>query len=99
MAKITAAGSYGTGFVKVVCEGVDGNYRLIFNGKENVDLETALRMELLTSHPVGGTYYPPEDSLLNVFAVLSWYFFRTKRPFMEIEGDIGRIPYEDGMIY
>lgn len=92
MAKITAAGLYGGEYYRIECEGEDGNYSLRFNGGEDPGMEAVLRIFLAGEYPIGGSYYPPKDSMLQVYGILSEHFFEMAHPYVKIEGDIGTVP-------
>ena len=60
------------------------------NFKEN------LTQLLKKAPPIGGTYYPPENSLLSAYSVLESLFFdENAKVKITIEGDIGKIPIYD----
>lgn len=57
--------------------------------------------ELLKNPPaLGGTYYPPSNSLLVAYSVLQFnYFDLGSTVDIKIIGDIGEIPHEKGVVY
>lgn len=100
MSKVIAKGKY-MGVekqVEVILEDdlpiieLDGEYDELVQNKFN---------ELLKETPaLGGTYYPPENSLLAAYSVLESIFFDLgSRPEMMVEGDIGTIPCEPDIVY
>lgn len=48
--------------------------------------------------PIGGTYYPPTDTLLAAYNVMKNMFF-DKEPDIEVIGELEKIPYEEDIIY
>lgn len=58
------------------------------------DLDTAIQNQ----RPIGGTYYPPPETLLAAYNVLNHSFF-TELQSIEVVGEIEEIPYTDGVIY
>lgn len=82
----------------VLADDEEGKLRLIIQGLLNSPLHIELNQLLDERYPMGGTYSPERDSLLNAFNVLSYYFFDEK-PTVETEGDIGVVPGEPGVIY
>ena len=73
--------------------------KVLFNGQKDELLEDDLS-ELL-EHPksIGGTYYPPADSLLNAMNILQYHFFDEPTEDITVEGEIEQIPFEDGHVY
>ncbi|SKA91533.1 hypothetical protein SAMN05443428_11175 [Caloramator quimbayensis] len=73
---------------------IDGEYDETIQNKFN---------QLLKEAPaIGGTYYPPENSLLAAYSVLESVFFDDGSiPTIEAIGDIGKIPTYDleGIVY
>lgn len=57
--------------------------------------------ELLKNPPaLGGTYYPPSNSLLVAYSVLQFnYFDLGSTVDIKVIGEIPEIPYEKGVIY
>lgn len=53
---------------------------------------------LKNPRPMGGTYIPKENSLLGAYNVIENMIFDDV-PVIEISGDIGQIPHEEGIIY
>lgn len=74
----------------------DGEFT--FNGKFNSALEMEMGFELLQCHPVGGTYYPQESDLLNIYNTMQNHFFDYNAE-METDEDIPQIEGEDGVVY
>lgn len=95
MDKITAKGLFGT--VEILLEVTKENEELIFdfNGEEDSLLEPLIRHYLNYAPAMGGTYYPPTNSMLNVVNVLQNGSFFTKLISLEIEGEPETIPFDD----
>lgn len=73
--------------------------KILFDGQEDPLLEDELCELLENPKPIGGTYYPPVDSLLNAMNILQYHFFDESTEDITVEGDIEEIPYEKGKIY
>ena len=98
MNKVTARGKY-FGITITVDAFIDGGTLVILvDDEENPEIQNDFNEMIKRQPPMGGTYYPEEDSLLAAFNVLSNVFF-DKLESINVEGDIGEIPYEDGIIY
>lgn len=98
MARITAKGTLYGDRITVVCSEGENGIRVEFNGKQHELYEAKFRMHLKNPPPMGGTYYPEENSMLNAFNVLENAFFDHVTS-VEAEGDIGEVPHESGLIY
>lgn len=95
MGKITATGKkYGS---KLTVEFEFG--KVLFDGRENELLKEELTELLENPKAVGGTYYPPFDSLLNAYNILRYHFFDEPTEEITVEGELEEIPYEEGKIY
>ena len=73
----------------------DGELIILFDGLDDDISEYIFRQELSRQHPIGGTYYPPVNSLMNALNVLRTRMFESVES-VEIIGDIGTVPFEDG---
>ena len=73
--------------------------KVLFNGQKDELLEDELSELLERPRAVGGTYYPPVDSLLNAMNILQYHFFDEPTEDITVEGEIEQIPFEDGQIY
>lgn len=73
--------------------------KVLFNGQNDRLLENELSEMLEDPKPVGGTYYPPVESLLNVMNILQYHFFDDTAEKITVEGEIEEIPYEEDKIY
>ena len=71
---------------------------MYFNVDQDYFLQDELERLLEKPRAVGGTYHPPKDSPMNAWNILKQYFFDSPVE-VEIDGDIGEIPYEEGVIY
>ena len=72
---------------------------ILFNGKRDELLNDELLSMLEEPKSVGGSYYPTEDSLLNVYNILQYHFFDEPADEITVEGEIEEIPYEEGKVY
>lgn len=98
MAKIIAKGMLRGVEHDVECVDTDEGLQIDFDGEEQEFLEQQFREELNQRHAVGGTYYPPQESMINALNVLRYYFFDGE-PEITVDGDIGEIPYEEDVLY
>ena len=83
---------------------------VLLNGSLHIELnfefielvQNRFNQLLETSPPMGGTYYPPKNSMLAAYSVLESTFFDDGSPvILKVEGDIGKIPtYNiEGIVY
>lgn len=72
--------------------------KVLFNDQEDKILEDELSELLEDPKSIGGTYYPPVDSLLNAMNILQYHFFDEAAE-VTVEGEIEEIPYEKGKVY
>lgn len=73
----------------------DGELIILFDGEEDPMMEFMFR-DLISDPPsMGGTYYPPVNSLLNALNVLRTEMFESVES-VETIGDIGTVPFEEG---
>lgn len=73
--------------------------KVLFNGQEDELLEEEFFELLENPKSIGGTYYPPADTLLNAMNILQYHFFDEPTEEIEAEGEIEEIPHEEGKIY
>lgn len=100
MNKLEAKGKYKGSEITIEVEKKDDKLHFLFDGKENNLLKRILKDLLSKRFPVGGSYCPPENSLLNAWNVLSYRFFDDPRKvIMKIHGEIEEIPYDGDKIY
>lgn len=94
----------------IIASGLKENQRMIvscgecewvffFNSHKDSRLEHQIYGELKKRHPIAGSYVPPEDSPLNLKNVIEFHFFDKKVDSIEVNGDIGELPYEEGFVY
>lgn len=77
----------------------DGDIRVYVNGEESEDWQDLMDEIAAKSPPMGGTFYPEPGTMLAYYHVLKNSYFADWVTELKIEGDIGEIPYEDGVIY
>ena len=99
MSMIKAEGKYQGNDLCVFCLKEDEELFFLFNKSVDKGHEAIFRSILKDRHPVAGTFFPEEESMLNVLNVVQYYFFDEKPSLIEVTGDIGEIPHEDGVIY
>lgn len=92
--KITAKGKYNGAEMTVEVTEEGGRLQYLFNGRRNPALQYAIE-DQMDGVPIGGTYYP-ETAELQVYAVLSGYFFDAN-PDITAEGIEEEIPTPNGV--
>lgn len=102
MPKITSKGIF-QGNESIVEVEKSGNSILIkVNGEFIEQIQNRFDDLLDFSPALGGTYYPPKDSLLAAYSVLQSTFFDEGSPVeIKVKGYIGKIPTYDikGIVY
>lgn len=72
----------------------------VLSKKRQSIVEEHLANCIKTAEAIGGTYYPPENTLTAAYVGLQNGFFDSKRNVeIKVEGKLEPIPYEDGVIY
>ena len=103
MTKIVAKGKYYNEVVEVECTLIKGKPVITIDGTYYESSQREFLEYLKVMRPIGGTYYPPENSMLAAYAVIEHDFFDNKKSVMiEVFGDIGQIPTiegEDDIVY
>lgn len=97
MGKITASGKLDNKQIKITAIEINNNIEVQIDGEEYTKVFYDLYMDYIPA--MGGTFYPDRNTMLAVFSVLTHWFFDDNKYEIEIEGDIGTIPYEEGVIY
>lgn len=96
MAKIIAKGKYLGVDRRVDCFMEDGLPIIELDGEYDEQVQSAFNQLLKEAPAMGGTYHPPENSLLAAYSVLESIFFDDGSPVqIETDGDIGKIPIND----
>ena len=75
---------------------------MLIDGEYDETIQNKFNQLLKEAPAIGGTYYPPENSLLAAYNVLESIFFDDNSSVeIKTEGDIGKIPtYEiDDIVY
>lgn len=95
MSKIIAKGKYLGVERQVECFLKDGFPIIEVDGEFNQEAQNDFIIKLKKCPALGGTYYPPENSLLAAYSVLENTFFDDSPIEIKTEGDIGKIPTYD----
>lgn len=98
MANIKAVGRIAEEILAVECVERGGVITVTFNGRQDKFLKQFLDSRLDIAPAMGGTYYPETLDMLAYYNILNTVFFDELQS-LETEGNIGSIPYEDGVIY
>lgn len=98
MAKIITKGKWGNDVMTVICSEEDGQITVTFNGQNDTFLKEILDSRMDVAPAMGGTYYPEEGTMLAYYNILNTVFF-SKVIEMQVVGDMGQIPYEDGIVF
>jgi len=98
MGKVIASGTYCGHRITVEVVVEDGTLLILMDEKEVPELQKRLDELIKVQPAMGGTYFPDENSLLAAYNVLQYTFFDTLDE-IKVEGDIGEIPNEKGMVY
>lgn len=83
----------------ITVEENDGKITVLFNGEEDAALHENLKEIAAKSPPMGGTFYPEPDTMLWYYNALKNDYFFDWLTRVDVEGDIGEMPNEDGVIY
>lgn len=100
MNKIIAKGKLHGNETTVECFIENGSPVIEIDGESNPRMQEIFEAALKNPRPLGGTYYPPVDSLLAALSVMESQFFDNE-PEITVEGNIGTIPtYNvEGIVY
>ena len=98
MGKVIASGIYCGNRITVEAVVEDGTLLILMDEKEVPELQKRFDELVKVQPAMGGTYFPDENSLLAAYNVLQHTFFDALEK-ISVEGDIGEIPYEEGMVY
>lgn len=78
----------------ITVEEKDGAITVLFDGIVDKAMQDILEIEAENAPPMGGTYYPEQDTMLFYYNAL-----KHMPGTVSVEGDIGEIPHEEGFIY
>ena len=98
MGKVIASGIYCGNKITVEAIVEDGTLVILMDEKEVPDLQKRFDELIKVQPAMGGTYFPDENTLLAAYNVLQNTFFDTLEE-ISVEGDIGEIPCEEGVVY
>lgn len=98
MSKVIATGIYCGHIITVEAIKEDQRVVVTFDGRDIPELREHFNELISKQHPISGTYYPDNNSLLAAYNVLSTTFFDSLKK-ITIEGEIEEIPFEQGKIY
>lgn len=95
---IRATGTFEQKTVIVSCVEDEKDLIFLFNNHFDSVKEKQIKDEMKKRHIIAGSFSPEEHSMLNIKNVLEFYFF-DEFVSLEVEGDIGELPYEEDVIY
>lgn len=98
MGKVIASGIYCGHRITVEAVVEDGTLLILIDEEEVPDIQKRFDELVKVQPAMGGTYFPDENSLLAAYNVLQHTFFDTLEN-ISVEGDIGEIPSEKGVVY
>jgi len=93
---------------KLIASGVLNSYEIeieveLIKGKLIINepiLQPDLDYHLKNAEPIGGTYYPPENTLLAAYNVLNSNFFDVgSNVNIKVIGELEKIPSKENIIY
>jgi hypothetical protein len=93
---------------KIIATGVLNGYEIeleveLINGKLIINepiLQPDLDHHLENAEPIGGTYYPPDNTLLAAYNILNSNFFDVGSDVkIEVIGELEKIPGDENVIY
>lgn len=98
MAEIRAQGTRAGIQECVLVTDITGTPVIWVNGESEARSQGRFEALMKTCRPMGGTYFPPVGTMLAALSVVeqSWFDDTVNA---EVNGDIGTIPYQDGVIY
>ena len=99
MSMIKAEGKFHGNDLSVICMKEDEELFFLFNKSVDKGHESVFRNIMKERHPIAGTFFPEEESMLNVLNVIQFHFFDEKPYSVEVKDDIGEIPFEKDVIY
>lgn len=95
---IRATGTFENKPLTVSCVEDGKDLVFLFNNYFDSVKEKQIKDEMKKRHIIAGSFSPEEHSMLNIKNVLEFYFF-DEFVSLEVEGDIGELPYEEGVVY
>ena len=95
---IKATGTFENNTLTVVCVQDGKDLIFLFDNHFDSVKEKRIKEEMKKRHPIAGSFSPEEHSMLNIKNVLEFYFF-DELISLEVEGDIGELPYEEDVVY
>lgn len=98
MGKIIATGVYCGHRITVEATLEDGTIVIQADEQEVPEIQKRFDELVKVQPAMGGTFFPGDDSLLSAYNVLQNTFFDTLED-ISVEGDIGEIPMEEGVVY
>ena len=98
MSSVTATGKFMGQTVTVEAYKENGTIRLLINGEYSPVAQTVFNDKVKTQPPMGGTYYPEQNTLLCAYHVLENSFFEELKS-IKVNGETEEIPFNDNQIY
>jgi len=97
--RITARGTrWGNNYEVSVTQDENDIITVLFNGHEQDILRKGLEKESEFTPPMANNYHPEPGTMLAFYYAFETSYFDELES-LHVEGDIGTIPYEDGVLY
>lgn len=98
MDKVVARGIYCSNTITVEAVIEKEKLKIYVDEKENPDIQNRFNELIKSQVAMGGTFYPGENSLLAAYNVLKHTFFDSLQQ-IEVQGNIGKIPFKKNRVY
>ena len=99
MKSIIAVGNLFGKETEIICvETDDEEHIFLIDRGEDKTVEKIIKDKMKKVYPIAGTFVPDEHSMLNIKNVLEFHIFE-KLISLDVHGDIGELPFEEGKIY
>lgn len=85
--------------ITVTVEEKDGRITVFLNGKQDDELKNLLDGLAVYSPPMGGTFYTEPGTMLAYYNLYTHGDLSHDNAKVTVEGDIGEMPCENGLIY
>ena len=98
MDKVIAKGIYCSNTITVEAVIEKGKLKIYVDEKEIPDIQNKIDDLVKSQVAIGGTFYPDDNSLLAAYNVLKYTFFDSLLQ-IQVQGNIGKIPFKKNRVY